>query len=629
MIKIESWSQATASEEFKKRLDQAKKARVSEEDQWRVNEATVYNTTPAPDQNVGIDDLTGLQLGSEGGQDAAININYTFNYVRFLHAQLSSNPPTSVPVPTSQELKDRQAARVAEHLIQHGRREYEVQEFQDATTLDTMIYGSGWGRCSWSPTKGEIRKIEGDKAIMQGDFDISTPSVWDVWLDPEASCWRDVRYVFVRHYITLEEALAKWPQHKQELTTLTTKQKKDRFFDSALAPDEYDSTLVELYEYIEKKLPWNGMKGRYVWGIESGLLLTDINVNPFTSHEIPLRILTDIDIPHRVYGKSIVSYLARGQEVLAALDSTILDNIQAHGVVRLVLPDGAKINDEGLTNNGWEYVEVAGNAGGAPFFMNPPTLMPDIYRFRDQLIVGLQTIAGINENMLGQQSREMSGYSMQTAINAGNMVRRRLFNKYTGFVNWFWNTYLSTIQQEWTSKKQIVVVGQEDARSVKSFSGADIEGGFDLQTDYGTNFSLDPERRQEQIMQLSPLMEKAGMSQKKILEKLQLSDVKGVFDIMDLARKRQIEVFEEMIDKYEGGAPVYIAPEELEEHKGMLDAAYEFVMLRRYKDLEDGIKQLIVRHVKEREQLAQPPAAAAMAPPAPGGMPAMPPGLPM
>ncbi|MDB4725783.1 hypothetical protein OAF54_00010 [bacterium] len=621
-MRIETWSQQQASEEFLIRLERSRKARKTQEDVWKENESTVYGGDRGVNGGMGIDDVTGFDFDGGNASDSEININYTFNYIRFLHAQLSSNPPTSLPVPTSQDLKDRTAAKVADQLINHGRREYNAQEFLDATTLDTMIYGTGWGRCSWCPTKGEIRAIDGDEVTLEGDFDISNPSIWDVHIDPEADRWQDVRYIFIRHFMPEEEAIAKWPQHKDAIKAIAGKRKKDKFYDSALnKADDYDSTLVEIFEYIEKGLPWNGGVGRYVWGLETGLLLTDLDENPYPEHALPIAPITDIDVPHTVYGKSIVEYLSRGQEVLSALDSTILDNIQSHGVVRLVLPDGAKIQDEGINNNGWEYVEIAGNAGGAPFFMNPPALMPDIYRFREQLLAGMETIAGINENMMGKQSREMSGFSMQTAINAGNMVRRRLFNKYTAFVNWFWTTYLSTIQEKWDTPRTVLVTGEEEALSLKKFRGSDIDGGFDIQTDYGTSFSLDPASRREEIMQLAPMFEKAGISPKKVLEKLQLNEIKGIFDIMDLARKRQVEIFEEMIDKSGDGMDVYIAPEELEEHAGMLEAAYEFVMMRRYRDLEDDVKTLIVRHIKEREALAAQTAAPAQEAAPGAGMP--------
>ena len=630
--KIETWTIDEATQNIRKRLDEAKKARSREEDVWIENEITIYGGTRDRNSDMGFDMVDESVFMPETA--SYINLNYAFSYVRFLHAQLSSNPPTSLPVPTSQDLRDREAAKAADQAIHYGRREYDVQEWQDDVTLETMLYGSGWGRCSWCPAKGRIAKVENGTAFTEGDIDVSNPSVWDVWIDPEAKKWKDVRYVYIRHSISVEEAVSRWPEKADEIRALQKgNQQKDKYTNSVLDTDnrDHNSENVDVYEYIEKGLPWNGAVGRYVWCLESGTLLTPLQKNPYPHFSLPIRPLTDIDVPGHVYGRSIVQYLSRAQEVLAALDSTILDNIQSHGVVRLVLPDGAKVQDDGLSNNGWEYVTVAGGAGNnAPFFMSPPALMPDIYRFREQLLAGMETLAGINENMMGKQSREMSGLSMQTAINAGNMVRRRLFNKYTKFVNWFWETYLDTIVMYWSTSRMIKVSGEEGAMSTRKLKGADIASGFDLQTDYGTSFSLDPASRREEILQAAPMLEKAGVSPKKIVEMIQLNEAKGLYDINDLARKRQLEVFEEMIDKAEDGAAVYIPPEDLEEHKGMLEAAYEFVMLRRFKDLEDDVKKLIVRHIKEREQLAAQTAAPAQeaAPgagmPQPGGAPAGP-----
>ena len=47
----------------------------------------------------------------------------------------------------------------------------------------------------------------------------------------------------------------------------------------------------------------------------------------------------------------------------------------------------------------------------------------------------------------------------------------------------------------------------------------------------------------------------------------------------------------------------YIPPEELQEHKGMLSYAYQYIMTAEFKVLPDDIKVLILHHIKEREQL--------------------------
>jgi hypothetical protein len=227
---------------------------------------------------------------------------------------------------------------------------------------------------------------------------------------------------------------------------------------------------------------------------------------------------------------------------------------------------------------------------------------------------------------MGQQSREMSGFSMQTAINAGNMIRRRLFNKATYLVRWMWETYLAEVKEHWSDSRKVLVTGAEEAISVAFFSSSDLAGGFSLQVDYGQSFSLDPAARREEILQISPMLKEAGMTANEILDKIKLNDTKGLIDMATLAKRRQEEIFEEMISKYDSGADVYIAPREKQEHKLMLEAAYKFLMSKRFDNLPEDLKRLLERHVSEREALAVPPAQAAAPAAAPmPGLPGMPP----
>jgi hypothetical protein len=294
----------------------------------------------------------------------------------------------------------------------------------------------------------------------------------------------------------------------------------------------------------------------------------------------------------------------------------------------MVVYDAAEDLKDQIGGSGWQVINVKGTAAQKPDFINPPTMMPDIYRFRQQLLDGMEQLAGVNESMFGQVKREMSGFSLQTAINAGNMVRRRLFNKYQLFVECIYKAGLRIIQAEWKDARKILVTGQEGALSVAYYSGADLTGGYDLDVEYGASFSLDPASRREEIMQLMPLLKEAGFSMKSILGMLRLNDVGGLFDMATVAARRQLEIIDEMIAKYEEkGMLVYIAPEELEEHQGMLQAAYEFRMSMAYKVLAKEVRQLIDQHIKDRESLSAQGAAPPGGVPAIGEAPAAAPGM--
>ena len=101
-----------------------------------------------------------------------------------------------------------------------------------------------------------------------------------------------------------------------------------------------------------------------------------------------------------------------------------------------------------------------------------------------------------------------------------------------------------------------------------------------------------------------PALKEAGMSMKQILKRFRLSEVEGALDRMELAADRQREIFEEMVATAEAGEPLYIAPKELEEHQGMLEYAYDYIMTSEYKYLAEDMKLLIERHIKDREALA-------------------------
>lgn len=607
---VEQWSQGDAEREIPRRFKEAMDARKRFEPGWRAKENLIFRsdggTTASSEVAVSYNNLAELFAGDLDSGSSWITINYTFKYLRFLHAQMSANPPSVTPRPTSPDYKDRRAAEVADHLITYGRRQYKIQDKSDQTCLQTLIYGSGMLRTKWDPVAGDVLSF--DKATgeitMTGDCRFVPVLIWDFALDPTARAWDDVRYVFERHLLSVEEAKFRFPDYKEDIEKSMVRADRTGFWDKDVGGSPIPGR-VAIWEYTEKALPWNGMAGRRCFLLESGKLISEIAANPNPDAILGYHLLTDIDVPGEVYGKSVLDYAMRLQDVLNRLDTSVLDSIQSHGAVRLVTYDAAE-TEEGNdpTDSNWIVYNIKGSAAQKPDFIDPPQLMPDIWRFRDALVQGLEQIFGVNESQFGQVKREMSGFSMQTAINAGNMVRRRLFNKYTDFVESLYRAFLMFVQKYWTEKRQILVTGEEGALDVAFYSGADIADGFDIDAEYGASFSLDPASRREEIMQVMPLLKEAGYSMRSILRMLRLNDISGLFDMAEQGSRRQLEIFDEMIAKFEeAGVLAYIKPEELEEHESMLNAAYEFRMSMAFKTLDPQLKPLIDRHIKDREGL--------------------------
>lgn len=614
MARIVTWTPDEAKKELTKRLSNALNDRKDLSYRWEENERTLFNTKGVGQTNSNLSYSFDSELGAGdagvGQSNSSIGTNYSFKNLRLIHAQLSANPPTVVPRPTSNDPEDRRRADAADRMIRFAIREYQMQEQVDKANLNTLIYGTGFIKTMWDTEGGDILEVDEETGdlVMEGRFSVTVPDPWSIYVDPDASTWEDVRYIFEKVMLPYEEACFRFPD-KKELFEANRTQGGDKSpgldgRTSAIDKRYYD--VVELYQYWEKGLPTNGYLGRFCWCTKDGQLVTPIDKNPERYGErdskikkavLPFHIFTDIDVPNTVWGKSFIEFGTALQDNLNRLDSVLLENIQAHGVARIILPEGSEIADESITNSPWDVIKITGTQ--PPHFMEPMPLPQGMTLLREQMKAGIDDISGVNEAMFGQQSREQSGFSMQYATNQGNMIRRRLFNKYVLFVESIYNRYLQVVQKHWDTPRTIKVLGKEKAFETMDIKGADITGGYDIVVEYGASLSLDPTTRREEIMTLMPLFEKAGVEARDILRMLKLNELGGLYDRLELSHDRQREIFEEMIAKN-----VFIQPEELQDHPNMLSYCYYYVMTTEFKYLDPDSKVLIVNHIKAREQMA-------------------------
>jgi hypothetical protein len=319
--------------------------------------------------------------------------------------------------------------------------------------------------------------------------------------------------------------------------------------------------------------------------LDSGELLEAATKNPHYQAGFPLKAFTYIDQEESLYSKSVVDYVAPLQDTLNRLDNSILDNIQAHGVVRMVLPAGADIEDEAISNTPWDYIKISGNA--APHFIASPQLMPDIWKHRQAIVTGIQDLFGINDSMLGIQRREQSAVSQQTSIESGAALHRRLFIKYAMFVESIYRDCIGLVKENWDEPRTVLVLGKEKAFQAADLKGADVAGGFDFKVEYGASLPIDPNARREFILLNMPLFKEAGVSSKELLKLMKLDDVGGAFDRIELAADRQREIFEEMGMHYSKGSPIYIPPEEMEDHLSRLEWARTYLETSEFKYLPE------------------------------------------
>lgn len=647
-LKISIWNDDKARQEILKRFSNATRDRSVHEAIWRQNERTIYSslgTRNSLSTNMTLDFPLTEVLSNIDQSNADVSTSYVMKNLRFIHAQMSSNPPTVAIRPQTSDQDDQRKADAADRIVRWALRKYNLQEKFDQCNLMALVYGTGLLKTVWDSSKGDIieANLETGELTLEGDIDITIPSTWNIFMDPDARSWDDVKWVIERIYIDFDEALQRWPEKRDELEEARVQEKTPSSTGQQTELRDIHYNSVELLEYWETGLPTNGYLGRYCITTVQGEIIESPRPSPFRFKRqgasakiessdlpdevkqarieklpeqagLPYHFITDLDVPNTLWGKSAVEYAMTLQNNLNRLDATRLDNIQAHGAARMILPESAEISEDALGNSPWDIVKITGNQ--PPYFMSAPQLLPELSSERVNYIQGINDVMGVNESMFGQQSREQSGASMQYATNQGNMIRHRLFNKYVACVESVYKALLNLVRKHWSIGRTIHVLGKEQALEATDVKGMDIDGGFDVVGEYGTTLSLDPITRQQQIITLQPLFEKAGVDSRVLLKKLRLNDLEGIFDDFELAGHRQKEIFDEMI-----ATNIYIAPEEQMDHENMIAWSLRYFMTQEFTALPAETKLLLKQHNKDRAALAAQEKTAGGAPAAPAAAP--------
>ncbi len=626
------WDEDQTKKEIGKAWRDCQESRIYDEERWIRNEKSIYATNSTQNMSylqTSLESNFNIGLPGVDGSNADMNVAYTFKNFRFIHAQMSSNPPSVVMRPTSSDQEDHRKADAADRIVRYAIRKYSMQEKIDQLTLNTLLYGTGVLKTVWDSGRGAVLswdKVSGEMKL-EGDIAVTVPFMWNIFLDPDAKSVDELKYVIERIYVDYDEACIRWPDKKDALKRALVPRSSPnttRGRDSQIQNDHYNS--VELLEYWETGRPTNAYLGRYcitttdgsplepcrpspcrfkqagaVYAVESKDIPDEIKEKqiealPECAH-LPYHILTDIDMPNRVWGRSMIEYAAQLQENLSRFDSARLDNIQAHGVARLIVPESAEIADDGLSNSPWDVTKIAGNQ--PPYFMSAPQMMPDMTPMRQDIIKGIDETMGMNESMSGLQSREQSAAAMQYAVNQGNMIRRRLFNKYVLVVESVYKSILNLCRKHWSTTRTINVLGKEKALEAIDVKGADIDGGYDVVGEYGVSLSLDPMTRRQEVITMQPLFEKAGVPARTALRMMKLSELEGLYDKLDMAGNRQKEIFDEMI-----ATNSYIPPKRFRDHENMIAWALDYFMSSEFNSLSEEVQALCEQHIEERGALA-------------------------
>lgn len=615
-------SDKKAKKKLRDRYYNAKRDRRRFEEEWNSNELALYDVgTEGSELRYGDSEpLVSGDTDMEAAQEKDaffLGINPIIRNKALLHSQLCSNPPVCTAAPRSSEPKDMDAAVSAEMVLSYGRKRYNLIDSIALVTNNTFDYGTGFLKNIYEATAGEILDTsEEGYLIMSGDSQFTVPRVWDIFVDPNARKWDEVRYLFERLEMPLDEAIEKFgekyreklEQQVRDNISTSTDDTGEGASDSALFNTKYN--VVPILEYWETGLPENGYQGVHGFCLTDGSILGDLHPSPCAFKEdgfrdqeyapkkarLPYSVFTYMDLQNTVWGRTPVAHTARSQDVLNDLIGNILSTCANMGSPHLVYEKGS-INEDDLKNFSGIPIGVKPGAGGS-YTLQAANTSGDTKIAYENIKQYIDDAWGVNDAMFGKQQRETSGTAMQLATIQGNLIRQRLFDKYVLFVEDVYRLFLQYVVEYWKTPRMISVTGEENTVNTLALKGSDIASGYDLILEFGQHFAMDPITRQEQIMKIWEMAAAAGVSPRTMFKKFGFSDLRSVYDKFKLADDRAKEIIKQIkLTHRQVGIT-----SEFQDHVGIMAYLAEFTNTTDFKDCPSNVQKLIDEHIKSRAQ---------------------------
>lgn len=584
----------------------------------------IYQGVQASSREGALDVNLLFQMFTKRPTDDEIRLDTTvlIHACLFLHSKLSISDPQIVMRPYNSDVKNYKAAQVAQLVVEHIKEETNLAELlQRGPYLNTAIKGNGILAIEWDPDGGELEANGIDDNFnpleneirMTGDFKLRDVRPDCFFIDPAATILeKDAEHCFEIEFKQFNalaansaispEVLAKI---KEEMNSVTSLSYVQRFVNSKI--NATNNTIVPLFHYWEPHRAWNGMLGAHVIFMNPIKPLLILRENNYYHHgRLPFIMLTDIDIPNSPYGMSRILYALPLQEAISQMFTQTIANIELHGNIRLLMPEGG-LNDEARSNNPYDVLFFNPATGEKPIQMTPTHITTDIWRFDTLLRDEVAKLYGMSQFSQGEIPRELSSYAVQMAIEMDDKFRVRLFNKKKEFIRNSYEMLLSLSKQYIKTKRMLKIVGETKIHDLLFFDATDLEGDYGVSSDYGMYLPVDPAARKQQIIELvkSNVLKDAGIDTKKIISVLISGDV---LQLKDLAEKsKQIQDMENI--ELLSSIKVPVAP--WHEHEGHIESITDFMQEMFFEKLPLEIKTAFNDHKQKHiEEFAKLQAAA-------------------
>jgi hypothetical protein len=416
-------------------------------------------------------------------------INKIMHFVRQAHHDVLQDEPSPDVLPPTSDYHDISDAQVARAWCEYqaGETKCDYVDKLSRAALWSLLAGNGYKKWSWNPQTNSLQ--------------ISSPSFFEIYLDPYAKTFADVRHIIHSQFMDVEQVYdAYGVEVKAEAVEKADEQKTVLLRGMGAAPVVRGVTVHELWMKPSRRHP----RGRYaVWTGKTQLVPpTDL---PYThlieNRMLPFTVVGCIERPDSAYYLSPVQFLRPAQMELNKAHAQMLLGRERFTNFKWWVPAEVDLETDPDDSPSQILRGLSSVPGTRPEILQAAALPPT--QDMDVLEQGMMHIVGQHEVSQGQtvgRVESAKALELLKEVDAGAQATMRKTIKSSTSQGWYQSLELA--REFGPEEDMVLAYSREGIPEVKHFRAGDMKPGFRVRTLMTTGLARSRSARQELAMRL-------------------------------------------------------------------------------------------------------------------------------
>jgi hypothetical protein len=412
-----------------------------------------------------------VTYAGDQGELSLIKVNQLRNIIQHMLVMTTSTRPAMDARAVNTDYKSLSQTILANSILDYYMRERKLERYLRAAVEHALVYGEGFIRLSWDTSIGDEYTVDNEgRIVYTGDIRFSVHNPLDIIRDVFQPDNNEHDWMMVRSFKNRYELMAKYPEYKDEILGVGTKDGIDleyKFINFNLTTS---SDLIPVYEFYHRRSE-SMPNGRLIAFISGNAVLYDGEL-PY--REIPLYRIAPADQMQTTFGYTTAFDLLALQDITDALHSTIVTNQSTFGVQNIVAPQGHNLSVSQL-GGGLNFIEYD-PAAGKPEPLNLTFTPPEIFNYLSSVERAMETLSGVNSVARGNPEANLrSGNSLALVQSMAIQFNNGLQQSYAQLVEDVGTAIVKTLKDFASVERTAVLVGKNNRTYLKSFKGLDLK----------------------------------------------------------------------------------------------------------------------------------------------------------